>query len=374
MILWWTKGFPQTSSTRICGNDVKCDIVSNRSVTSKYKVQAYLFYGSNIDFEDLPLPRKAKDNIWGLFHEESPRNVERLMHEPILKLFNFSSTFSRYSDVPFPLQHLFSLPEITSKQYFVETSKKNALLAEIAPIMYIQSDCETSTERDAYVKELMKYIKIDSYGTCLNNIKLDEKFQVDYLNHLNDDDFLNFIARYKFVIAIENGVCEDYVTEKLWRALKIGTVPIYFGSPSVKDWLPNEKSAILLQNHNTPQKLKEHIDDLLKNDTMYEQYLEHKIKQVIKNKNLIFEFHKRPWAADALQTAQEFECYICEKVHENLQGKIHKAHHLTKKHYDCPKPVSALTLDVNPENSWVFSWQTARVQAEELYKKIVNEH
>ena len=30
-----------------------------------------------------------------------------------------------------------------------------------------------------------------------------------------------FLAGYKFVVAVENAACPDYVTEKLWRALQV---------------------------------------------------------------------------------------------------------------------------------------------------------
>lgn len=45
---------------------------------------------------------------------------------------------------------------------------------------------------------------------------------------------MRFLGRYKFMIAIENGVCEDYITEKFWRPLILGVIPIYFGSPSIR--------------------------------------------------------------------------------------------------------------------------------------------
>lgn len=48
-----------------------------------------------------------------------------------------------------------------------------------------------------------------------------------------NDDFLHFIAQYKFTIAYENAVCDDYISDKLWRSLTVGSVPIYYGSPSV---------------------------------------------------------------------------------------------------------------------------------------------
>lgn len=49
-----------------------------------------------------------------------------------------------------------------------------------------------------------------------------------------DDEFFKLIAKYKFAIAIENAICEDYVTEKLWRPLHVGTIPIVLGSPTIK--------------------------------------------------------------------------------------------------------------------------------------------
>ena len=47
-------------------------------------------------------------------------------------------------------------------------------------------------------------------------------------------DFYKLTARYKFTIAIENAVCDDYVTEKVWRPLMLGSVPIVAGSPKIR--------------------------------------------------------------------------------------------------------------------------------------------
>lgn len=42
------------------------------------------------------------------------------------------------------------------------------------------------------------------------------------------------MAQYKFIISYENGICEDYITEKFWRPLIAGSIPIYYGSPSIQ--------------------------------------------------------------------------------------------------------------------------------------------
>jgi alpha-1,3-fucosyltransferase 10 len=60
-------------------------------------------------------------------------------------------------------------------KYFVPVERKNELLSELAPVLYIHSDCSTPLERDAYATELMKYIPIDSYGKCIQNRHLPEQ-------------------------------------------------------------------------------------------------------------------------------------------------------------------------------------------------------
>lgn len=351
----------------ICDN-VKCERSVYPNKIHRNHKGAYIFYGISLNFNDLPLPRHFDKVIWGLLHEESPRTIHFFMYEIGLSLFNYSSTFSRDSDVPFPLHHLHSVNDITSRKYFIETSKKNSMLKEIAPIMYLQSNCGTSTERDSYVRELMKYQLIDSYGYCLNNKPLPAEFKGDYMQIFEDDKFLKFVARYKFVIAIESGVCDDYVTEKLWRAIHVGVVPIYFGSPSIRDWLPNEKSAILLQDFPTPKLLSRHIDQLMQDDEMYETYLEHKTKGIITNMKLDYEMKTRPYQNDRDKLFHEFECFMCKKVHQ--LGNTSSKQVMTKKHYNCPEPISALTQSVNPENMHLILKDSEKCKVLQIYHKV----
>ena len=84
---------------------------------------------------------------------------------------------------------------------------------------YVQSSCDTPSGRDDYVKELMNYISIDSYGYCLHNKDLPPHLREP--QKMKDVEFLHILAKYKFVIAIENAVCEDYITEKLWKVIQV---------------------------------------------------------------------------------------------------------------------------------------------------------
>lgn len=80
----------------------------------------------------------------------------------------------------------------------------------------------------------------------------------DYLSTIQTDELYKFIARYKFVIAYENSACDDYITEKLWRPLMLGVVPIYFGAPNIQ-----VKKALLLIFKNIQIKIFMYLSEMV---------------------------------------------------------------------------------------------------------------
>uniref|UniRef100_A0A1A9WUP0 Fucosyltransferase N-terminal domain-containing protein n=1 Tax=Glossina brevipalpis TaxID=37001 RepID=A0A1A9WUP0_9MUSC len=86
---------------------------------------AVLFYGSGIYISDLPLPRST-GQLWILIHEESPRNVPFMPYNKWLQHFNYTSTFSRYSDVPLTTFYLPKLENLTSLTYVIPVADKSA--------------------------------------------------------------------------------------------------------------------------------------------------------------------------------------------------------------------------------------------------------
>ncbi|XP_049884539.1 alpha-(1,3)-fucosyltransferase B-like [Pectinophora gossypiella] len=369
---WWLSEDPQDREIVCYVGDIKvrCDVFSEQYEPPV--ADAYLFYGATINFSNLPLHRNRR-TLWGLMHDEWPKRAPELVLEKALNLFNYSSTFSRYSDIPIPLTWVESIESIMSPQYFVNTSTKNALLSQIAPVIYIQSNCDTYTERDDYVTELMKYIKVDSYGACLNNKPMpfnytSAQYDNEYLCHLNDDDMLTFIARYKFMIAIENGICNDYITEKLWRPIRLGVVPIYYGAPTIREWLPNEKSAILIEDFPTPELMGKHLQALMANDTLYEEYLDHKISHYYTSETLYTEARTRPYEINFVQSMNVFQCFICQRIYENWT----QINMVTRRHYDCFPPTSAVTLTRIMNETWPEVVEKAQKSVDYAYDLLLN--
>ena len=73
--------------------------------------------------------------------------------------------------MPLTTQYLRSVRDLESQNYFLSTEKKNEFRRKegLALVNYVQSDCNTPSDRDHFVQMLQKHIPVDSYGLCEHN-------------------------------------------------------------------------------------------------------------------------------------------------------------------------------------------------------------
>ncbi|XP_004583539.2 alpha-(1,3)-fucosyltransferase 11 [Ochotona princeps] len=374
VLLWWSPGlfphFPGDSERIECARGA-CVASRDRRMRGDVRTRALLFYGTDFRASEAPLPRLAHQS-WALLHEESPLNNFLLSHGPGIRLFNLTATFSRHSDYPLPLQWLPGTDYL--RRVALPLQERNEWRRRgYAPLLYLQSHCDVPADRDRYVRELMRYIPVDSYGKCLQNRELPTARLQDTATATTEDpDLLAFLSRYKFHLALENAICNDYMTEKLWRPLHLGAVPVYRGSPSVRDWMPNNQSIILIDDFESPQKLAEFIDFLDRNDTEYMKYLAYKQPGGITNQFLLETLKKREWGVnDPLlpNYLSGFECFVCdheltrlhtERAHTASPGDspVPEPHIAQPAHMDCPMPTPGFgRVEEIPDNdSWKEMW------------------
>jgi hypothetical protein len=128
---------------------------------------------------------------------------------------------------------------------------------------------EAHNGREGFIQQLMEEIKIDSYGSCLNN-------RQGYGARMADN--VDAYMKYKFVIAIENSNCVDYVTEKLVKAVASGSIPIVAGRdgrPDYRRYMP-EHSYINIFDYPSIKALADDLKRIANNKTLYESYLWYK--------------------------------------------------------------------------------------------------
>ena len=83
---------------------------------------------------------------------------------------------------------------------------------------------------------LSKHIPVDVYGAC-GTLKCERSNESNFLVSLaanwlisslrSQDDYCKQMlnSSYKFYLALENSVCQDYVTEKFFKVLQYNVIP-----------------------------------------------------------------------------------------------------------------------------------------------------
>ncbi|XP_066476256.1 alpha-(1,3)-fucosyltransferase 11 isoform X2 [Tiliqua scincoides] len=354
ILLWWSGSlfphFPGDTERIDCARG-SCLATRDRRVRPHRRTRALLFYGTDFRAYEAPLPRPPHQ-AWALFHEESPMNNYLLSHRAGIRLFNYTATFRRHSDYPLSLQWLPDLAYLR-RPAPAPADRERWRRQGLAPVLYLQSHCDVPSDRDRYVRELMRHIQVDSYGGCLNNRQLPNMRLKDTSTATTEDsELMTLISKYKFHLAMENAICHDYMTEKLWRPMHVGAVPVYRGSPSVRDWMPNDHSIILIDDFESPKELAEYLHFLDSNSDEYLKYLQYKSPGGITNKFLLENMEKREWGVNDMTLPNYlngFECFVCDKVnariaaernHKKSNGKVlaPEPHIAQLSHMGCPPP------------------------------------
>ena len=317
ILVWWTPTTYYKHMLRRCTYG-RCMFTHNRREQLSDRTVGFLFSGPQFNESDLPLPRQP-DQEWFLLHDDPPQEGLIFTHDQVISLFNRTATFRRQSDFPLTLQHLESLDTLAYSGYTSSVEDKNKARREkkLAPVMYMESVCDTPSNRDTLVKNLSKFIDIDVRGTCLHG-QVGRKMEL--FTQGQDDLFL--YSAYKFVLIIEEALCPDYIGHSLWHAMRFGVVPVYLGSPTVRDWLPHEKAAILVSDFPSLDSLAAHLKKLDQDDAAYRKHLLSGAS--ISNKNLEKQISARNYGqlTNSLQTVGDgFECHVCDKVYERLLAK-----------------------------------------------------
>lgn len=154
---------------------------------------------------------------------------------------------------------------------------------------FVYSNNIASKEREEFFNLLSEYKQVDSGGRYLNNIggPVENKYE--------------FQRQYKFSIAFENSSTDGYVTEKILQAFAAGTIPIYWGSPSIADEF-NEKAFINCHAYSSFEEVVKKVIEIDQNDELFYQYL----REPIGNENNFPEY--------PLEDYEKYIVHICSQT------------------------------------------------------------
>lgn len=153
--------------------------------------------------------------------------------------FDYLTFLDRYMRLPhFALDYYHEDLRLSARRHELDTK---TIESKHKFCSFVVSNPYGEGPRDEFFEELCRYKKVDSGGRWKNNIggPIDSIYShcaVPFWDfpRLKRD----FISQYKFHLCFENVSSPGYLTEKLWTAFAAGTLPIYWGDPSLLPGAP----------------------------------------------------------------------------------------------------------------------------------------
>lgn len=126
--------------------------------------------------------------------------------------------------------------------------------------MVVSNGGSAASKRTEFFQKLCNYKMVDSAGGYLNNMP--DKKRVE--------DKITFLEDYRFSMAFENSSYPGYATEKIVQAWAGGTIPIYWGDPTIAEQF-NEKAFINCHNFDNTEAVIEEIKQINEDERRYLQ-------------------------------------------------------------------------------------------------------
>lgn len=258
ILLIWLWPFGSKFDLNSCSSKFNidgCYLTDDRALYSKAHGVLINHRDISNDLSNLPTEPRPFFQKWIWMHFESPRNTRRL--DGLENLFNVTMNYRRDSDIVMREQFIFKTDDTEDKVFPQVLDKKNKL------VCWIVSNWNENFERVKYYNELKNHIEISVFGGHFGK-------------PLNNDEYKETLASCKFYLSFENTEnYDDYITEKMFNPLMLGSVPVTLGAPKYiyKRFAPKD-AFIHVDDFSSPQELAKYLQSVDKNDDEYKKYFQ----------------------------------------------------------------------------------------------------
>ena len=254
--------------------------------------RASIFHYADIKLEEMQEKQKHRspNDVWILWIDEANRPLEYLneykfnwtisfrqdaeisigtygllIHDDNIKNFysnNMSDLILSSGFISILTSHSILVTDFTLENYILTNYRYRSKHA-----LWFVSNCEPK-DRLKYYEQLKNYFPIDAYGSCINNKK--------EICRRNDQCEISRSRLALFYLAFESQTCTDYITEKFWRALYYGMIPVVFG-PRKQSYLELgiPKSAFVhIEDFKSAKQLGRYLHNIANNYFLYRNYFQ----------------------------------------------------------------------------------------------------
>jgi hypothetical protein len=205
---------------------------------------------------------KPAGQLWVAWSMECPQNVPSQLDPKFMAKFDLTMTHRLDADV---------VTHYCDNQVAAGLAQPPRPKTEFVAA-FISSRHNRSGRID-YLRELLRHLPVHSYGRVLRNRELPQD--------AGQTTKLEVISRYHFTLAFENAIEVDYVTEKFFGPLQVGSVPVYLGAANVDRFSPGENSFLNVKNYPRPHDLAAKLQALAADPKAYAAMLEWKKRPLL---------------------------------------------------------------------------------------------
>ena len=298
LIVFWSTIFGKQPGIELKWNKSDCPVACQ--VTSDHS-RACDADGFVVHARDSHMIPPTESVPWILYTQENPIYTSVMNDANFMSRFKLLVSYRLDYDFPWPSFHM---PNATPPLRFKEKTKL---------IMAAFSNCEPV--RTEYMRQLMKFVEVDSYGDCLRN----KHGLVERYGSRNGSNFLELktelAKQYKFTLVFFNQDCDYFVDAQLNHALNAGSIPVVMSTDKLDEFLPGNlrHSVIKVRDFRTPKDLSDYLKYLSRNETEYNKYLSWKLEGI---ENITGTAIENVW-----KPKYPLYCQICVAL---SQGRIHE--------------------------------------------------
>ena len=339
-----------------------CFITFNSSYVANYNFDAFVIHPPTQKTPWKGLKRRRRDQIFILFTTEPPYHMPNL--NAFENYFNWSISYRRDSDFYLSYGEITplataptSLEQVTALRAQVVNANVNTARGKTKLAVWLVSNCKAPSNRQDYVAQLRKYIKVDIISQN-KGCKGEDRCPRDQ----NGAVCYNIVeSEYKFYLAFENSICDEYVTEKFFEMIGRNIIPVVLGGADYASIAPPH-SYINAMDY-TPHQLADYLMQLDANDTLYTEYFWWKPHYQVRNLwdtnrqvfcDLCAALHSKPLKQQTLTGLQKW--YI-DNAHCRNNPKFW-AFHSIKQTFNKLKLIKVVTisfmfLKCDPDFNWI---------------------
>lgn len=249
----------------------------------------------------MPDRSQTKPNsVWILWSDEPPSIID---YTPFNSYhFNWTISYKLNSEVSLATYGLFSkrTDPLSIDEYndWIE----NEFTRRTSGALWFVSNCYAK-KRLAIFNKLKSStdLLIEGYGRCVDYYPL--HFCRSYSQCESD-----YMSNFKFYLSFESNTCQDYITEKFYKAFYYGLIPIVYGPEKANyERLAPKNSFIYLNDY--PRDLRKLAQDL---------------ESIHSNQTLFSSFHQWRRTFDVILDGHALErirmCELCQRLVDLRQG------------------------------------------------------